>query len=286
MRGKIVVFAAVLASILVAGAAVAGPPRYYRGYPAADLVIDGVGIVMEPPPIIMDGRTLVPMRIVSEKLGATVEWDQSNWRVVITTRGGTACGGADEYQRGWQDGYEAGIQGSDIVEGLAYKDGYEAGRRAGFNEGYQHGYEAGYQARASLNPGHEQIGVYDPTGRLKQVVLDALGLLREKAPEWYRYVNENIHLVYVTSLSGASAQARFDMGHYRLVELSDSYYSTDPARMAGTLVHEATHLHDWMTYRSADEVSAYANARVAAEAIGAQADYLEWLDQKIRENSR
>lgn len=50
------------------------------------LVIDGRWITFSPPPVIIDDRTLVPVRVVSEALGAVVEWNEQS-RTVTVTRG-------------------------------------------------------------------------------------------------------------------------------------------------------------------------------------------------------
>lgn len=42
---------------------------------AVDLYIDGELIGTDTPPTIVDGRTLVPVRVIFEAIGATVEWD-------------------------------------------------------------------------------------------------------------------------------------------------------------------------------------------------------------------
>lgn len=47
------------------------------------LVIDGRSIKTSPLPLIKNNRTLVPVRLVSEKLGAKVEWDGQNRTVRI-----------------------------------------------------------------------------------------------------------------------------------------------------------------------------------------------------------
>lgn len=39
------------------------------------VTIDGSVVSFDQPPVIIDGRTLVPMRFIFQKLGATVEWD-------------------------------------------------------------------------------------------------------------------------------------------------------------------------------------------------------------------
>ncbi len=47
------------------------------------LIIDGKIINSSPGPVIENGRTLVPIRIISEELGADVTWDEVNRTVLI-----------------------------------------------------------------------------------------------------------------------------------------------------------------------------------------------------------
>lgn len=49
------------------------------------LFVNGKEIVTDVPPRIVDGRTLVPVRVVAEELGAKVEWDELNNKVSVTT---------------------------------------------------------------------------------------------------------------------------------------------------------------------------------------------------------
>jgi len=60
-----------------------------RGARAGELklVIDGRPIAAEPGPVLEEGRTLVPVRVVSEELGAEVDWDEAN-RTVHIRKGG------------------------------------------------------------------------------------------------------------------------------------------------------------------------------------------------------
>jgi N-acetylmuramoyl-L-alanine amidase len=48
------------------------------------LVINGEEVVPDAPPFIKDSRTLVPIRIISERLGAKVVWDPNKREVFIT----------------------------------------------------------------------------------------------------------------------------------------------------------------------------------------------------------
>lgn len=56
---------------------------------AIDLVVDGEKLELDVSPQVVEQRTLVPLRAIFEKLGATVEWDQA-------TQTATATKGADE----------------------------------------------------------------------------------------------------------------------------------------------------------------------------------------------
>ena len=49
------------------------------------LYVDGVKIYCDVPPLIVDGRTLVPARAFFEKLGARVMWDENTRRVGISS---------------------------------------------------------------------------------------------------------------------------------------------------------------------------------------------------------
>jgi len=48
------------------------------------LVINGVQVPTDVPPVLVDGRTLVPVRVISERLGCLVQWEPATSRVTIT----------------------------------------------------------------------------------------------------------------------------------------------------------------------------------------------------------
>jgi len=64
------------------GVAMAGS---YQGYPTVALSVNGNAVQADVPPIIIDGRTLVPLRTIAETLGATVTYNQQYNYAVITT---------------------------------------------------------------------------------------------------------------------------------------------------------------------------------------------------------
>lgn len=54
---------------------------------ATSLVVDGTNVQTDVPPVIVDGRTLVPVRALFESLGATVGWDEA--KPATATKGST-----------------------------------------------------------------------------------------------------------------------------------------------------------------------------------------------------
>lgn len=75
--GRIVVTAILSISLLIQ------PLAQIQAATAPKLVIDGQLIASDMAPQIIDGRTMVPIRVVSEKLGATVTWNEENKTVTI-----------------------------------------------------------------------------------------------------------------------------------------------------------------------------------------------------------
>jgi len=77
---------AVLVVALLGGAslALASARGTYRGYPVVGVVVNGRELKPDVPAVVMDGRTLLPVRAVSEALGAKVEWDQATYTAKVT----------------------------------------------------------------------------------------------------------------------------------------------------------------------------------------------------------
>jgi len=49
------------------------------------VILDGQVLEFDVPPAIMDGRTMVPMRVIFEALGATVQWEGVTQTIFATT---------------------------------------------------------------------------------------------------------------------------------------------------------------------------------------------------------
>ena len=60
--------------------------RYYKPTLLTEIsvVIDDVKVEFDQPPIIENGRTLVPIRAIFEKLGAEVEWFEESQQILVT----------------------------------------------------------------------------------------------------------------------------------------------------------------------------------------------------------
>jgi len=57
----------------------------FEGYPIVKVIVDGQEIKGDVPAINFKGRTMVPVRFVSEALGADITWDAENETVIIST---------------------------------------------------------------------------------------------------------------------------------------------------------------------------------------------------------
>lgn len=61
----------------------------FMGFPVVLLKVDGEVVQIghdETPPIVVDGRTMVPLRLLGELLGVRFEWDQESRTVGVMTR--------------------------------------------------------------------------------------------------------------------------------------------------------------------------------------------------------
>jgi hypothetical protein len=73
-------------SVFIIGAT-AVATNYYKDYPVVRVFVDGAELVSQDVPAFqIDGRTMVPLRMVGEALGADVEWDASTQSVRITQK--------------------------------------------------------------------------------------------------------------------------------------------------------------------------------------------------------
>ncbi|MBX5464322.1 MAG: copper amine oxidase N-terminal domain-containing protein [Clostridia bacterium] len=57
--------------------AIATDSATYRGFPVAQVKVNGQTVTSDVPAIVVDGRTMVPLRFVVQALGGQVDWDQA-----------------------------------------------------------------------------------------------------------------------------------------------------------------------------------------------------------------
>ncbi|NLG85836.1 MAG: hypothetical protein GX489_01215 [Firmicutes bacterium] len=110
------------------------------------VVVDGKANVPSEEPFIVDGHVYVPLRYIAQALGAQVDWDNNNNRVLITSAAAKTDPNRDQAK--WQEGYNAGLvqgqlMGSQSAYDKAYKEGYDEGFSKGKKEGYDEGYKEG-----------------------------------------------------------------------------------------------------------------------------------------------
>lgn len=67
------------------------------------VILDGKTLDFDVPPVIQDGRTLVPMRAIFEKLGYTVEWNEEN-RAIKATDGSNTINMYIDFYTFWRNG--------------------------------------------------------------------------------------------------------------------------------------------------------------------------------------
>lgn len=73
-------------------------------YAAPQVILDGQALSFDVPPVIENGTTLVPLRVIFEALGADVQWDEANQTVTA---------------------FKSGTEIRLVVGGQAYKNGNE-----------------------------------------------------------------------------------------------------------------------------------------------------------------
>lgn len=75
----------VILSLVLTTAVVYAAPAWgeYQGNPIVRLVVDGKALDSDVPAMAINGRTMVPLRVITETLGGTVTWDQDNFSVAI-----------------------------------------------------------------------------------------------------------------------------------------------------------------------------------------------------------
>lgn len=88
IKGVLIVIALVLLPIIATGA-IQVVNGAYQGFPIVRLVMNNEEIKLDRvPAVLLNGSTMVPLRVVSENLGAEVDWDQSTQTAFIISSKG------------------------------------------------------------------------------------------------------------------------------------------------------------------------------------------------------
>ncbi|MEW9671073.1 copper amine oxidase N-terminal domain-containing protein [Ammoniphilus sp. 3BR4] len=77
-----------LSSFVLSGTVLAVSNGMFKGFQIVNVVIGGNQVKGDVPAIVLDGRTMVPLRTVSESLGANVQWDAGSKTVKIQASNG------------------------------------------------------------------------------------------------------------------------------------------------------------------------------------------------------
>lgn len=77
----------VISTLIILGIIVLGGINVY-GDSGISINIDGSDLYMDVPPIIMGGRTMVPLRAVSEAVGCKVDWFEEDQSIVVYSPAG------------------------------------------------------------------------------------------------------------------------------------------------------------------------------------------------------
>lgn len=201
MRKRTAVLLVLMAvlTVVLTGTAYANGWRWgaYKGLQVVKVYVNGSEVSLDVPAVVMDGRTLVPVRFVSEALGARVDWYDAGQEVFVYAEEKTATGNTDRYDQGWSDGYQIG---------------YEDGRRSvgdfdtGYNVGYRDGYEAGLRTTSSTSSPTGFLDAYPPRERYHNAAGIKIIAGADDAPQFSFVIAEAIDLL-----------ARYDPSSYKMV---------------------------------------------------------------------
>lgn len=84
-KSKFIIVIFFLLSLFLASS-IAFATGYYNGYKIVKIIIDGEEVKSDVPAMIIDGRTMVPLRFVSESFGAEISWNSKTNTATITSK--------------------------------------------------------------------------------------------------------------------------------------------------------------------------------------------------------
>ncbi|MDR1203987.1 MAG: copper amine oxidase N-terminal domain-containing protein [Peptococcaceae bacterium] len=109
---KFLLAAAVLAAAIAAAALA---PAVWAADDAC-VMLDGAYLAFDEPPRVVGGRTMVPMRVIFEAMGAGVDWDGAS-RTVTSRKGGTTVQLVVGRTAAYKDGALIALDAAPVVAG-------------------------------------------------------------------------------------------------------------------------------------------------------------------------
>jgi len=104
----------------------------YKGLQVVGVLVNGQELKSDVPAVVMDDRTLLPVRAVAEALGAKVEWDEATYTAKVTLPRDV---NQEEFEA-WQQELNGKLAGLWSVYTALFEDLYQGRiQRAVFNEG-------------------------------------------------------------------------------------------------------------------------------------------------------
>lgn len=101
---------------LVVGIVLASSALAWAANSGIRIIVDGQELVPDVPPVMVDGRVMVPLRAVADALGADVEWNSASQVVSISSRSGKGAEMMAEIDlSGWMQLKELSQQGVAIT---------------------------------------------------------------------------------------------------------------------------------------------------------------------------
>lgn len=262
------------------------------------IYVDDKGVEPDVPPVIVNGRLMVPLRFIAQAMGATVWWDEVAREVKVWSNPNKYNDAFNEgYQRGYADGRaSASSTSNDNNYTRGWNEGYQAGYKdaqaqqiSSNDQWYKKGYQDGYQVARTDDPPN-MPGIYGDN-TTKFVLRETLRFLYQRSPsKWYDFVTKWVKFIEIKNLSDASGMVTWGSAWHRLVYIDPAPHIYNVKQntisedaliwAAGLLVHEATHVRDYQEGRAPMEINALEMQKAALKELGAPKEWINSLTEE------
>jgi hypothetical protein len=82
-KTKIALMTLILGATFATGVSAANTWGTYKGFPIVRLFVDGNQVKGKVPAVVINGTTMVPLKVISDSIGMAVNWDQANQTVYV-----------------------------------------------------------------------------------------------------------------------------------------------------------------------------------------------------------